>query len=292
MESVALSYLIRIFVFFLGSMVGSFLNVCIFRMPREQSVVKPRSFCPHCKKTIPGYDNIPLFSYLILRGKCRNCKQKISFQYFVVELLTALCFLLFYYLFGISWLTIAYLIFVCGLIIATFIDFNFRIIPDEISVGGMVLGLIFSLLLPQIHSSQTHLGGLWKSFLGVIIGGGLVWLTAIIGDIIFFKIVPAIYKMLGKKYYLLEEFEDDEEGPATMGGGDIKLMAMVGAFIGWQKVTLAFFLAPFFGAFIGLYVKFTKKTSLIAYGPYLVLASLISLLYGDKILYFLFYRYF
>mgnify|MGYP001564200396 CR=1 FL=1 len=255
----------NIFVFTFGLIVGSFLNVCIFRMPREQSVVKPRSFCPHCKKTVKWYDNIPLLSYALLGGACRFCKKKISFQYFIVELVTGLFFASLYHAFGLSWPFLIYLIFVCALTVATFVDFNFRIIPDEISVGGIVVGLLISFAYPRLHNEGSHFLGLYRSFLGVIIGGGIIWLTGIIGDFVFKK--------------------------ETMGGGDVKLLAMIGAFLGWQMALLTFFIAPFFGSVVGIIIKLKTKSSLIAYGPYLSLASIVVLFWGNNILNWVLYRH-
>ena len=242
----------------MGLIVGSFMNVCIYRMPRQQSIIKPHSQCPHCKKLIAWYDNIPLLSYIFLGARCRHCKERISLQYFIVELLSGILFVLFYRYFGLSWLFLIYIIFVSGLIIATFVDFNFRIIPDEISIGGVILGLIISAIYPQMHNTNSHLQGLFQAFLGVLIGGGIIWITGIIGDFIFRK--------------------------ETMGGGDVKLLAMVGAFLGWKMAILSFFIAPLFGSVVGIIIKLKTKSSLIAYGPYLSLASIVTLFWGDDIL--------
>jgi len=255
--------------FVFGSIIGSFLNVCIVRLPKEESVVRPRSHCVKCKKLIPWYDNIPLLSYLLLLGKCRNCKTKISFRYFLVELITAVTFVLFYLMFGLNMLCISYLIMICGFIVATFVDFEHRIIPDEVSVGGMFVGIILSFLIPSLHKvSSFELTGLWPniismgySILGVLVGGGSIYLMGILGDIIFKK--------------------------ESMGGGDVKLLAMVGAFLGWKYALLSFFIAPFFGAVYGLIEKIRTKDSAIAYGPFLVLGSLISLFFGDYIIYWI-----
>jgi len=244
--------------------VGSFLNVCIYRLPREQSIVKPRSHCPHCKKTISWRDNIPLLSYVLLKGKCRYCKAKISFQYFSVELLTALLFILFYNTFGLTVTSLIYLVFTCGLIVATFVDFNFRIIPDEINIGGIILGLVASFIYPKLHNADSHIFGLYMSFLGIIVGGGILWITGLIGDFIFKK--------------------------ETMGGGDVKLLAMIGAFLGWKIAVLTFFISPIFGAIVGIIIKLRTKNSLIAYGPYLALGSLVSLFFGNDILKFILLR--
>jgi len=256
--------ILDILIFMFGAMVGSFLNVCIYRMPREESIVKPRSHCTNCKKTVAWFDNVPLLSYLLLKGKCRNCKKPISFQYFIVELLTGAMFLWFYKSFDISILGLIYIIFACGLIISTFVDFNFRIIPDEISLGGIVLGLVVSFIYPQLHDSTGHLVGLLRSFLGVIVGGGIIWLTGVVGDFIFKK--------------------------ETMGGGDVKLLGMIGAFLGWQAAIMTFFIAPLFGAVVGIIIKIRTKNSLIAYGPYLALASIVVLFWGKDILRWIFLR--
>ncbi len=249
---------VGIFFFILGTIVGSFLNVCIVRMPEEHSVILPPSHCPHCKKLIFWYDNIPLLSYLFLRGKCRFCGEKISFQYFFVELVTGLTFMGFYAYFGLIPLLLPYLVFVSGLIVATFVDIHHRIIPDEISVGGMVLGIVLSFLFPQMQGSSSHLQALVLSLLGAFIGGGAIYLIGILGDFLFRK--------------------------ESMGGGDVKLLAMIGAFLGWQNALLTFFIAPFFGAIIGIIIKIRTKESLIPYGPFLALAAVISLFLGQDII--------
>ncbi|MBM3246552.1 MAG: prepilin peptidase, partial [Candidatus Omnitrophica bacterium] len=136
----------KIFVFIFGSIVGSFLNVCIYRMPKGQSVVWPGSHCPNCEKKIHWYDNAPFISYVVLRGRCRFCKQKISPVYLIVELLTAIIFLLFFNYFGLNYDFFVNLVLACSLIVATFIDIKHRIIPDEISIGGIILGFLFSVI--------------------------------------------------------------------------------------------------------------------------------------------------
>lgn len=249
---------IAFFIFLFGLCVGSFLNVCIYRMGREQSVVKPRSHCPHCRKIILWYDNIPLLSFILLRGRCRWCGKKISFRYFFIELLTGIVFLVIYQKFNLSYYTLVYCIFVSGLIVATFVDFDFRIIPDEISLGGIAAGLIFSFLFPGLHNAPTHLAGLWQSFLGVLMGGGILWILGCIGDFMFKK--------------------------ESMGGGDVKLLAMIGAFLGWKLALLTLPLASVFGALIGIIIKIRTKESLIAFGPYLALGAFISIFWADFIL--------
>jgi len=262
--------LAKIIAFIFGSFVGSFLNVCIHRMPQEESVVKPRSHCPKCKKIIPWYDNIPFISYLILRARCRYCKAPIRFRYFLVELITALMFLIFFMRFGISFNFFFYLIFVCGLIIATFVDFEHRIIPDEISIGGAILGFFLSAsrglnFNPLTFSFRPSIG----SLLGIIAGAGIIYLTGFLFDLVYFKLL--------KRPPIQGETE-------SMGGGDVKLMGMIGAFLGWQRALLTFFLAPFFGVVIGIINLVTKKDHTIPYGPFLSLAALISLFWANKII--------
>lgn len=255
---------IGIFIFIFGAMVGSFLNVCIVRMPQEKSLIFPRSHCVHCQKLIPWYDNIPLVSYFLLAGKCRHCHQKISFRYVIVELLTAVSFVFFYNFFGWNWILLPYLVFHCALMVATFVDLEHRIIPDEISLGGMIAGLIFSFLLPQLHHTSSQVLGLGRSLLGAFIGGGSIYAMGMLGDFLFKK--------------------------ESMGGGDVKFLAMVGAFLGWEMALLTFFIAPFFGAVFGVIVKLRMKESVIPYGPFLAVGALISLFLGkDIILWFLYY---
>jgi leader peptidase (prepilin peptidase)/N-methyltransferase len=253
-------------LFVLGAIVGSFLNVCIVRLPHEKSVVTPRSHCVHCQKTIPWYDNVPFFSYLLLRGRCRFCGKKISPRYFLVELITALTFFGFYQYYGPKIVLLPYLVMACGFIVATFVDFEHRIIPDEVSVGGMLAGLVFSLLIPQLHDVvslgrpwyMNHVHSLGLSVLGVLAGGGSIYFMGLLGDFLFKK--------------------------ESMGGGDVKLLAMVGAFLGWEMAILAFFIAPFFGAVFGIIEKLRTKDTAIAYGPFLVLGALICQFWGDQII--------
>ena len=250
-----------IIIFILGAMTGSFLNVCIVRLPLEKSIVFPGSHCVACRTPIQWYDNIPLISWMVLGGRCRACKQKISFRYWFVELLTGITFFLFYRHYGIQPVLWPYLVMVSGFIVATFVDFEHRIIPDEVSIGGMIAGLVFSLIIPQLHGTHSPFLGVGFSLLGILVGGGTIYLMGVIGDFVFKK--------------------------ETMGGGDVKLMGMVGAFLGWKFALLTFFLAPFFGAGFGIVEKIRTKDSTIAYGPFLIMGSLVSLFWGDKIIDFL-----
>src|SRR5580698_10589227 len=253
-----INYWVGAFIFVIGAMIGSFLNVCIVRLPLEKSIVFPGSHCVACRTPIQWYDNIPLISWVVLGGRCRSCKQKISFRYWFVELLTGVVFFLFYRHYGMQAVLWPYLVMVSGFIVATFVDFEHRIIPDEVSIGGMMAGVFFSLIIPQLHGTHSPFLGVGYSLLGLLVGGGTIYLMGVIGDFVFKK--------------------------ETMGGGDVKLMGMVGAFMGWKMALLTFFLAPFFGAVFGIIEKIRTKDSTIAYGPFLITGALVSLFWGDKII--------
>ena len=255
--------MMMIFVFLIGLCIGSFLNVCIYRMGLEQSVVKPSSHCPKCKKPIRWYDNIPLVSYIVLWGRCRDCHEKISPRYFFVELLTGLMFLALFHQFGMTPLFFIYCLFASGLIVATFVDFDFRIIPDEISVGGLIVGLAISGFYPALHNVPMWWQGLLQAFLGILVGGGILWVLGALGDFIFKK--------------------------ESMGGGDIKLLAMIGAFLGWKLALLALPLASVIGAVVGIAEKIRTKNSVIAFGPYLAIGALAGLFWGPEIIDYFFH---
>jgi leader peptidase (prepilin peptidase) / N-methyltransferase len=265
---------VLIFIFIFGSLAGSFLNVCIHRLPLGESIVWPGSHCPKCNKPIPWYLNIPLISFILLRGRCRYCKEKIAFRYFLVELITALAFLGFYMYFGMSLRFISYIIFICGLIIATFVDFQHRIIPDEISLGGIVVGFVLNTARGFSGSAGGYdLRPAIDSFAGIITGGGIIFLMGYVFDTVYFKIL--------KKPPIQGETE-------SMGGGDVKLLAMIGAFLGWKAALLTFFIAPFLGIVVGLVNVIAKKDHTIPYGPFLSLAAVVTIFWADKILDFVF----
>jgi leader peptidase (prepilin peptidase) / N-methyltransferase len=175
--------------FILGSMVGSFLNVCIHRMPLEQSVIRPGSHCPHCKYSIPWFLNLPLITWLYLRGKCANCQAPISVRYFLVELLTGVTFAVTWNVFGHRsvGLALVYCLVLAGFIVATFIDLEHFIIPDEITIGGIVAGFLLSAVVPQLHDTADRALSLKASFLGIVVGGGLVYLILRGGKLAFGK---------------------------------------------------------------------------------------------------------
>ncbi len=235
-----------------GAMIGSFLNVCIFRLPKEESIIWPGSHCPQCKKPIKFYDNIPLVSYILLGGKCRYCKGPISLQYPLVEGITALSSLFLYMKFGPSVSYLIYFALVAALIVITVIDLYHQIIPDGISLPGIGVGLLTSLINPHI----TFL----DSLIGVLLGGGSLFLVA------------TFYQWLFKR-----------EG---MGGGDVKLLAMIGAFLGWKAVILTILLSSLIGSITGLLIMVLKAKDFkyaIPFGPFLSLGAVISLFYGKEI---------
>ena len=236
-----------------GAIVGSFLNVCIIRIPEEESIVIPGSHCPHCKTPIRFYDNIPLVSYLLLRGKCRYCNESISFQYPFIEGLTAICSFVIFIKFGPSLNYLFYFSFVAALIVITVIDFHHQIIPDVISIPGIGVGLLGSVFVPDM----TFL----DSLIGVLVGGGSLFLVA------------TLYRWLFKR-----------EG---MGGGDVKLLAMIGGFLGWKSVILTILLSSFIGSIMGILIMIFKGKGFrtaIPFGPFLSLGAVISLFYGEFII--------
>jgi leader peptidase (prepilin peptidase) / N-methyltransferase len=234
-----------IVAFIFGSVAGSFLNVCIHRMPKEESVVWPRSHCPHCGKRIPGYDNIPFISYLLLKGRCRFCQKKISLRYPLVELLTALLFVLLFKHYGLSYNFFFYAVFACSLIIAAFVDIKHRIIPDEVSVGGLIVGFILNSIRGfHLNPFSFNWRPMVSSLLGILIGGGIIYFSGFLFDLVYFKLL--------KRPPIQGETE-------SMGGGDVKLLAMIGAFLGWQRALLTFFIAPFFGLIVGIITLVRKK---------------------------------
>ena len=237
----------------LGAMVGSFLNVCIYRLPKEESIIWPRSHCPTCKKTIKFYDNIPLISYLLLRGRCRYCKGPISLQYPLVEGITALSSLFLIIKFGPSLSYLFYFAFVAALIAITVIDLYHQIIPDGISLPGIGVGLLASLVIPQIT--------FFNSLMGILLGGGSLFLVA------------TLYEWIFKR-----------EG---MGGGDVKLLAMIGAFLGWKAVILTILLSSLIGSITGILIMILKGKDFkyaIPFGPFLSMGAVIALFYGENLI--------
>lgn len=255
--------ILYIAVFLFGSVMGSFLNVCIYRIPRGLSIIIPSSRCPSCNNPIKLYDNIPILSYVLLGGRCRLCKERISFKYPVVEFLNAILYVLILWRFGsqFSWFLLVYFVFLSSLIVIAFIDIGYQIIPNGITLPGIPLALIFgSTLLPDPFS-RVDLLGFNASITGILLGGGLFYAVGVVGKAVFKK--------------------------DAMGGGDIKMMAMVGGLLGWKGVILTTFLGSFFGSIIGIILIRTKGKewgSKIPFGPYLSFGAILSLLMGQELL--------
>ena len=241
-----------IIIFIIGLVIGSFSTVCIYRLPRNESIVFPGSHCPRCSYPIEWHDNIPLISYIILKGKCRSCAEKISLQYPLVEFLTASLYLFLFYFYGLQLRTVVYMVFCSALVIIAFIDLKEKIIPDVISLPLTALGFLSSFVLKNISPLN--------SLLGILAGGGSLYLIAIAGTYIFRK--------------------------EAMGGGDIKLSAMVGAFLGWQLALLSLFIGFLLGSVIGIIVLMKTKGEIrdVPFGPFIALGTLIALFFGQGIL--------
>ncbi len=246
--------------FLWGACIGSYANVCIHRIPIRASTVFPRSHCPSCRQRIAWYDNIPLLSWCALNARCRKCFCGISFRYLLVELITAVCFLLVWRHFGFDPRTMVYWGLITALIIGAFIDFDAMIIPDRITLGGIIAGLVLSVLIPSLHAQRTAFNGFIMSAIGLVTGTFWLWLVAKFGAWFFQR--------------------------EAMGMGDIKLLGATGAFLGWQSVIFTVLVSSVLGAAVGLSLVLTGKKQMqsrIPYGPYLALAAIIWILGGYKI---------
>lgn len=246
-----------VFAGLFGLIVGSFLNVCIYRIPKNKSIVWPPSACPKCGNGIKWYDNIPVFSFLWLRGRCRNCKDKISVQYPLVEFISAALTVLFVWHYGLSLWTAVLLVAVYALIILSVIDLELMIIPDRFSLGLIVLGLVFAWANPNFS------GIWWERLLSSLLGAGVglfgVLAIALLGYVLFRK--------------------------EAMGGGDVKLMGGVGALIGWEGVITTVVLASALGLVYSIFLmiyKGKKRGDAIPFGPFLSAGALINMLYLIK----------
>jgi leader peptidase (prepilin peptidase)/N-methyltransferase len=235
----------------LGLAVGSFLNVCIHRIPRGQSLVFPGSRCPGCGYELRWFDNIPVLSYATLLGRCRKCRKPIAIRYPLVEVATMAVFVLHGLAFGWTALLVPRLLFACALIVLFAIDLEHHLLPNVITLPGVVIGLIASAVLPP---------GLVDALIGVLIGGGVLW-------------------VIGEAYYRYS-------GQEGMGGGDVKMLAMIGAFLGWKLVLVTLVLSSFAGSVIGLIVIAVKRGGMkyaLPYGTFLALGALVASLVGDRI---------
>lgn len=248
--------IILVWVGLFGLAIGSFLNVVIYRLPRHISFLSGRSACPHCGAQLRWHHNIPVLSFIRLRGRCAFCGKKISYRYPAVEIVNALFYVYFYWQFGFS-LNFGVFAFLSSALLAIFfIDLDFQIIPDVITLPGMALGLAISLLPGGI--------GAIGAFIGLLVGGGSLYLIAILGDWLFNK--------------------------ESMGGGDIKMAAMLGAFLGWQKIILIFISAAVIGLVVSLVIMIfsarVRKTRVVPFGPFLATAAMFSIVYGDRLISF------
>ncbi len=240
--------------FVLGTVIGSFLNVCIYRIPAGKSIVSPPSACPHCGHHIRWFQNIPILSYLFLGGKCAACRARISLRYPAIEALTGLLFALVLYYFSFSAATIVYWVFIASLVTITFIDLDHQIIPDVISLPGILVGFICSFFVPWLSWSD--------SLLGILVGGGILLAIA------------WFYELLTKR--------------AGMGGGDIKLLGMLGAFLGWKAVLPIVFVASLAGSLVGVPLMLLQKKDAklaIPFGPFLAFAATVYLFWGRDLVY-------
>jgi leader peptidase (prepilin peptidase)/N-methyltransferase len=239
--------------FLFGSLVGSFLNVCIWRLPRGESIVKPASRCPRCHSRIAPWDNVPLISYLLLRGRCRSCGERISARYPAVEALTGGLAALLFIVFGPSVQAAMLFILICFLIVATFTDLDRMIIPDWVTLPGILLGLMIHVLVSP--------GDIWRFLLGAVVGGAALFLVAFLGELIFKK--------------------------ESMGGGDLKLAALVGAFLGWQSVLLSLFAAVLVGALTGLtliIIGLKERQQYIPFGPFIAIGTVVVIFWGGDVI--------
>jgi leader peptidase (prepilin peptidase)/N-methyltransferase len=245
-------------VFVLGACWGSFLNVCIYRIPAELSVVKPRSRCPKCMTNLAWKDNIPILGWVLLGGKCRYCKASISPRYPAIELLTAVLFAWVWWVYPYNWLVLPYAVMVFGLILGSMVDFDEMWLPDRCTIGGMIIGPIFSFFLPAMHGVTTRMEGLLESLIGLAAGFGSLWLVGALGKLILKK--------------------------DAMGFGDVKLMGALGAFLGWQSIVFIVFVSSLLGTMVGVsFILLGKKEwqSKIPFGPYIALAAIIWMLGGS-----------
>ncbi len=341
-------------VFFIfGSMVGSFLNVVIYRLPREESLVTPPSHCPHCGNRIPWRLNIPLFSWVWLRGKCAFCAAPISARYVGVELLTALLFTASWLSFGgtSAWLALTCCVLLAGLVAATFIDFEHFIIPDQITLGGVGVGLVCSFLVPPLHGTESSLVSARTGAIGAVAGAGIVYAFLRAGKLLFgrqrFPVEPGSRVYFGEdrltlpgheipyeevfyrpsdkvilhatrlelvdrsyanvpvvltraKLRIGEDEFNTEEVPCfevetdalsipreAMGLGDVKFMAAIGAFVGWEGVLFSLTASAMIGAVVGvtlIAMGKRERSSLIPYGPYIALAAALWVFFGPALL--------
>nr|WP_232068729.1 A24 family peptidase [Nitrospira sp. KM1] len=237
----------------IGSLIGSFLNVCIVRLPEGESIVWPGSKCPKCGVSIKPYDNVPVISFILLGGQCRFCRSKISVRYPIVEVLNGIGYVTLVWVFGFTWTATFYAMLFSGLLVVAGTDLSHKIIPDVITIPGIFIGLLGAITVLPV--------GPWNSILGILVGGGILWALAWISPYLF--------------------------GKEGMGGGDIKLLAMIGAFLGWKPALLTIMIGSLVGSMVGIGLiglRIIQRDDYIPFGPFLVIAAVISLFFSQPIL--------
>lgn len=262
-------------VFLFGLVVGSFLNVCIVRLPRGRSIVKPPSHCPRCKEPIRFYDNIPIISFLLLRGKCRSCGEPISWRYPLVELMNGLFYAWILHEFGLGGEAFLVMALCSALIVITFIDLDHQIIPDILTLPGILVGLTFApfFMYPLNDTLPFRLGSLLPD--------SGPYLTAFVNSFIGMIIGGAPLLVIGWIWEKLRHVE-------AMGGGDVKLMGMVGSFLGWKGALLTIMLGALSGSVVGILLivlKRHKMEKVIPFGPFLAAGALASVFYGSDLIF-------
>lgn len=241
-----------ILLFLVGLVIGSFLDVCILRIPHGQSVIRPGSHCPQCKTSIRWFDNVPLLSFVWLRALCRWCGGKISRRYPLVECLNGVGYLGIVYKFGWNSSALVYALFLSLLLVVTMIDLDHLVVPDVVSLPGLVIGFFTAAFILPLG---------WKgSLLGIVLGGGILWVLAVISPYLF--------------------------GKDGMGGGDIKFLAMIGAFLGWEHVCMTLFLASCAGAMLGIGLmafRYMERGQYLPFAPFLAAGALASLFFYQEL---------
>ena len=234
-----------------GACVGSFLNVCIYRLPRHESLMWPGSRCTRCARALSWYENVPVVSWVLLRGRCRTCREPVSWMYPVVEIITALTFLSGYLLYGITAIAAVRVLFACALIVLFVTDLQHKILPNVITVPGIVVGFVLSFFLPP---------GWRDSLIGIVVGGGTLFAIA-------------------ETYYRLRGLEG-------LGMGDVKLLGMIGAFLGWKLVLLTLVFASFAGSIAGGILIASGRGSMkyaLPFGTFLAIGALVAAIWGTPI---------
>jgi leader peptidase (prepilin peptidase)/N-methyltransferase len=252
--------LVVLFLAAFGLAVGSFLNVCIYRLPRRESLSFPASHCTSCQRPLDWFENIPVFGWLALRGRCRTCRAAISPIYPVVEAITAAVFVVGYLIYGLTPLLAVRVLFACAMLVLFAIDLRHRILPNAITLPGVVAGFLFSIVLPP---------GWLSSLIGLLAGGGILF-------------------AIGEAYYRLR-------GVEGLGMGDVKMLAMIGAFLGWQLMILTLIMASFAGSIIGIALVLTRRGGMqyaLPFGTFLAVGALLAAVAGEPIVswYIGFYR--